>query len=160
VNVSKFGRKLAGAGGFINISQTARKIVFVGTFTANGLEVSIKEGELKVENEGSVAKLVPEVEQITFNAKFALENEQQVLYVTERCVFELTDVGIELIEVAPGVDLQTDILDQLPFEPIVNDPAPMDARIFNDAPMALVQRDELTTRRRAKQTENLKPRAA
>ena len=160
VNVSKFGRKLAGAGGFINISQTARKIVFVGTFTANGLEVSINEGELNIENEGSVAKIVPDVEQITFNARSALENEQQVLYVTERCVFELTDAGIELIEVAPGVDLQTDILAQLPFEPIVNDPAPMDPRIFNDAPMGVVQRDELTTRRRAKQTENLKPRAA
>jgi len=120
----------------------------------------VNNGELSIENEGSVAKLVPDVEQITFNADFALENEQQVLYVTERCVFELTPAGIELIEVAPGVDLEKDILEQLPFEPIVNNPTQMDVRIFTDAPMGLVQRDELTTRRRAKQSKDLKPRAA
>ena len=138
LNVSKFGPKLAGAGGFINISQNARKVVFVGTFTAGALEVAIADGQLKILEDGHGAKFVAQVEQRTFAGSIALERGQPVLYVTERCVFRLTAAGMELVEIAPGVDLQRDILDRMDFRPIVREPLPtMDARIFRDEPMHL-----------------------
>ncbi len=143
VNVSRFGPKLAGAGGFINISQNARRMVFVGTFTASGLVISIKDGRIVVDREGTARKCVRAVGHVTFSGPYAAERGQDVLYVTERCVFRLTEKGPELIEVAPGVDMDRDILDLMAFEPIVNRPTIMDRRIFLPKPMEL--RDDMLT---------------
>ena len=138
LNVSKFGPKLAGAGGFINISQKAKKVIFVGTFTAGGLKVSVNEGQLSIDQEGKVKKFVKEVEHVTFSGAYAVSKNQPVLYVTERCVFKLTEAGMELIEVAPGVDIDKDILPHMDFKPVINGtPTPMDARIFRPEPMGL-----------------------
>lgn len=138
LNVSRFGPKLAGAGGFINISQNAKKIVFVGTFTAGGLEVSVQDGKLSIDAEGRSKKFINEVEEITFSAEFAKSQKQPVFYVTERCVFSLTDDGLELIELAPGIDIEKDILQQMEFTPILNYPIPlMDERIFRPESMGL-----------------------
>lgn len=141
LNVSRFGSRLPGAGGFINISQNARKCVFVGTFTAGGLEVLISDGKLKIEHDGEFVKFINEVEQRTFSGPYAARNDKQVLYITERCVFELTKEGMELTEVAPGIDIQRDILEKMEFEPVVRVPRLMDARIFRPEPMGL--RDDL-----------------
>ena len=137
VNVSGFGTRLAGAGGFINISQNARRVVFAGTLTAGGLEVAIANGELEIVREGRSRKFVRQVEQITFNGAYAAECGQPVLYVTERCVFRRGREGMELIEVAPGIDVGRDILAQMDFTPIVRNPGLMDPRIFRDEPMQL-----------------------
>jgi len=128
--VSRFGPKLAGAGGFINITQNSRTVIFVGTFTAGGLKIAVQDGQLEILKEGRARKFVNQVEQITFSGPYAAASDQNVLYVTERCVFRLTTQGLELIEVAPGVDLERDILGQMDFRPIVNHPVAMDARIF------------------------------
>jgi propionate CoA-transferase len=130
VNVSRFGPRLAGAGGFINISQNARRVVFVGTFTAGGLEVVVEDGRLRIVSEGSKKKLVESVEQITFNGSLAAERGQAVLYVTERCVFRRVPEGLELTEIAPGIDIDRDILAHMDFAPIVRDVRLMDSRIF------------------------------
>jgi propionate CoA-transferase len=137
VNVSRFGPKLAGAGGFINITQNARHLVFAGTFTAGGLRIAIEDGDMTIVKEGRSRKFVKKVEQITFNGTYAAENGQPVLYVTERCVFRRTPEGMELIEVAPGIDIERDILAQMDFRPIVREPRPMDPRIFRTQPMQL-----------------------
>jgi propionate CoA-transferase len=138
LNVSKFGPKLAGAGGFINISQNAKKVVFVGTFTAGGLKVAVNDRQLTIEEEGRVKKFVKQVEQVTFSGAFAVSKTQPVLYVTERCVFALTREGMKLIEVAPGIDIEKDILRHMDFKPVINGiPALMDARIFSPDPMGL-----------------------
>ncbi|MEO5693130.1 MAG: acyl CoA:acetate/3-ketoacid CoA transferase [Usitatibacter sp.] len=137
VNVSRFGPKLAGAGGFINISQSARNLVFAGTFTAGGLRVEIDGTDLVIVKEGTKRKFVKAVEQITFSGAYAAEKGQSVLYVTERCVFRRTVDGMELVEVAPGIDIERDILAQMDFKPIVRSPRIMDARIFADEPMHL-----------------------
>ena len=142
LNVSKFGTKLAGAGGFINISQNAKKVVFVGTFNAGRLAVAVEDGALKIVEEGSAQKFVNQVEHCTFSGPYAAKRKQPVLYVTERCVFALRDTGLELVEIAPGIDLQKDILDQMAFVPIMDTPPRlMDARIFRPEPMGL--RDSL-----------------
>jgi propionate CoA-transferase len=137
INVSRFGPKLAGAGGFINITQNSRVVVFVGTFTAGGLKVAVQNGQLRIDKEGRARKFVKKVEQVTFSAAQAIKNGQRVLYVTERCVFQLTPEGLELIEVAPGIDVARDILAHMDFEPIVRQPAVMDERIFRAEPMQL-----------------------
>ena len=140
LNVSKFGPKLAGCGGFINISQTAAKVVFVGTLTTGGLKVAVADGKLQIVQEGKVKKFVNKVEQVTFSAKYALSNNQPVYYVTERCVFELIESGLKLIEVAPGIDIDQEILAQMEFAPIITDtPRLMDPRIFSGAAMELKQ---------------------
>ena len=137
VNVSRFGPRLAGAGGFINITQNARRLVFAGTFTAGGLEVAVHDAGLEIIKEGRSRKFVKKVEQITFNGAYAAECGKPVLYVTERCVFRRGPEGMELIEVAPGIDIERDILAHRDFEPLVRDPVAMDPRIFRDAPMHL-----------------------
>ena len=142
VNVSKFGPKLAGAGGFINISQKAKKVIFMGTFTAKGLKVSAGQGRLSIEQEGQARKFVKQVEHVTFSGEYAAREGRSILYVTERCVFKLTTGGLQLVEIAPGVDLQKDILDQMEFMPLIEgEPGLMDARIFKSPVMNL--KDEL-----------------
>ena len=137
VNVSRFGPRLAGAGGFINISQNARRLVFAGTFTTGGLEIAIENDALRIVREGRNKKFIREVEQVTFNGAYAAESGQPVLYVTERCVFRRGREGMELIEIAPGIDVSRDILAQMEFTPIVRNPGLMEARIFRDEPMQL-----------------------
>ncbi len=137
INVSKFGPKITGCGGFINITQNAKKVIYCGTFTASGLKVSVEDGKLVILQEGKVKKLIPQVEQVTFSGDYAAKHGQPVLYVTERAVFELTPEGVELKEIAPGVDLQKDVLDQMDFKPIIKDIKTMDERIFRDAPMGI-----------------------
>jgi propionate CoA-transferase len=144
LNVSKFGPKLAGAGGFINISQNAKKVIFVGTFTAGGLKISLEDGSLKIDREGKVNKFINQVEHVTFSGEYAKMKKQSVLYVTERCVFALTGDGMELIEIAPGMDVEKHILENMDFKPIVRGtPKQMDARIFKPAHMGL--KDEVLT---------------
>ncbi|HEY0206613.1 MAG TPA: hypothetical protein VGC15_20990, partial [Acetobacteraceae bacterium] len=137
VNVSRFGKRLAGAGGFINISQNARKLVFAGTFTAGGLQVAIEDGHLRIVQEGRSRKFIEAVEQVTFSGSLAGETGQPVFYVTERCVLRRTAEGMELTEVAPGMDIGRDILAHMDFRPIVRDPRPMDPRLFQPQPMGL-----------------------
>jgi propionate CoA-transferase len=137
VNVSRFGGRLAGAGGFINISQNARKVVFTGTFTAGGLQLAIANGLLRIVQEGRSRKFIERVEQITFSGSFAGEAGQAVLYVTERCVLRRTAEGVELIEVAPGIDIDRDILAHMDFRPILRAPTLMDARLFEPEPMGM-----------------------
>ena len=137
LNVSRFGPKLAGAGGFINISQNARKIVFAGTFTAGGLRIAIEDGRLGIVREGRARKFVEKVGQVTFSGAYAAEIGQPVLYVTERCVFRRTQKGVELVEVAPGIDIERDILAHMDFAPIVEAPDEMDPRIFRPGAMGL-----------------------
>jgi propionate CoA-transferase len=137
VNVSRFGPRLAGCGGFIDISQNSKKIVFAGTFTAGDTRVAIGDGRLRIVREGGQRKFVRDVEQITFSGETARRNGLQVFYVTERCVFTLTSAGVELIEIAPGVDLEKDILAYMDFRPIMDKPRLMDERIFRLPPMGL-----------------------
>jgi propionate CoA-transferase len=137
VNVSRFSNRLAGAGGFINISQSAKKLVFAGTFTSGGLKVAVEDGSLHVLREGAAHKFMSAVEQITFSGDYAAETGQSVLYVTERCVLQRTAAGVELIEIAPGVDLNRDVLSHMGFKPIIRNIQLMDARIFRNGPMGL-----------------------
>jgi propionate CoA-transferase len=137
LNVSKFGPRLAGAGGFINISQNAKSVVFCGTFTAGSLQLGFADGKLQIIKEGRTRKFVHEVEHRTFSGKYASLRGQPVLYVTERCVFRLTPDGLEMIELAPGIDIEKDVLAHMDFKPIVNQPKLMDARLFLPKPMGL-----------------------
>ena len=138
LNVSKFGPRLAGAGGFIDISQNAKKVVFVGTFTTGKLKVAIDGGKLRILQEGKVRKFVAEVEHLTFSGPEAVRRGLEVIYITERCVFRLCPEGLELTEIAPGADLRKDILDQMDFAPVMRrEPALMDALIFRDEAMGL-----------------------
>ncbi len=130
VNVSKFGARFAGVGGFVNISQSARRLVFCGTFTSGGLEVAVEEGRLRIVREGNVQKFVRDLEQLCFHAGRAHERGQHVLVVTERAVFETTAAGLTLVEVAPGIDLERDILEQMEFRPAIANPVLMPAHCF------------------------------
>jgi propionate CoA-transferase len=144
LNVSKFGPKLAGAGGFINISQNAKEVVFVGTFGAGRLRIALSNGKLSILEEARARKFVEAVEHVTFSGAYATARGQRVLYVTERCVFSLGPNGLELVEVAPGIDVERDILALMDFKPVIpRDPSLMDPRIFRDGVMDL--RDDLLT---------------
>lgn len=138
LNVSKFGPKIAGTGGFVDITQYTPKVVFTGTFTAAGLKEEFKDGKLHIVQEGKVKKFVKHVQQITFSGKVAYDSKQEVWYVTERAVFKLVANGIELVEIAPGIDLQKDVLDQMEFKPIIADNLKtMDSRIFQEPVMGI-----------------------
>jgi propionate CoA-transferase len=149
VNVSKFGPRIAGAGGFINITQSTKTVVFCGTLTASGLKVGIGNGRLKIINEGKIRKLVQKVEHITFSGDYGRSSGQRILYVTERAVFELRPEGVTLTEIAPGVDLQKDVLNLMDFRPLIaSDLRQMDPRIFEGkTPMGI--KDEILNGNRA-----------
>jgi propionate CoA-transferase len=133
VNASKLAGTTVGPGGFIDIAQNARKTIFCGTFDAKGTEYRTGDGRLEIKQPGKVRKFVEEVDQITFSGSQAQLQEQEVLYVTERAVFRLTPEGLLLTEVAPGIDLHEDILEQMDFPPqIPQPPALMDSSIFTD----------------------------
>ena len=142
VNVSLFGngpaRMVAGIGGFINITQSTRSLVFMGTLTTGGLTVVVEDARLRIVSEGRSRKLVDQVEHLSFSGPYASQLGTRVLYVTERAVFRLHEGGLELIEIAPGVDLQRDIIAQCarPIS-VASDLREMDRRIFTDAPMGV-----------------------
>ncbi len=136
VNVSRFGSRTVGCGGFIEITQNAKNVVFCSTFTTGGLEIAVKDGVLKIINEGKFKKFIRAVDQITFSAGFASRRRQNVLYITERAVFKLADNGIVLTEVAPGIDIERDILRHMDFNPIISpDLREMEAAIFKEESM-------------------------
>jgi len=138
INVSKFGKSITGCGGFINISQNTKKVVYLGTFTAGGLECKIENGSIKIEKEGKAKKFVDKVMQVTYSGEYGAEINQDVLYITERGVFKLVKGGIELIEIAPGIDLQKDILDQMEFKPFISDDLKtMPSSIFDEPNIGL-----------------------
>lgn len=138
VNVARVGRTPIGPGGFIDISQKARTVVFCGTFRGGGIAVDVTGDEVRLEREGRYAKLVGRVDAVTFSAERAHAQGQRVVYVTERAVFELGPDGVELVEVAPGVDVERDVLRQMEFEPVVRgEPRLMDPRLFTPGRMGL-----------------------
>jgi propionate CoA-transferase len=138
VNVSRFGDRIIGFGGFINISQNARKVVFSGTFSAGGLRMEWPDGRTRIVQEGRSAKLVDTVRQISYSAAYGRERGQQVLYVTERAVFRPCETGVEIVEIAPGIDLERDVLARMGFRPrVANDLKTMDRRLFAQTPMDL-----------------------
>ncbi len=138
VNVSKFGPRIAGCGGFIDITQNAKKVFFCGTFTAGGLKTKIENGKLVIEKEGREPKFIKQVEQITFSGSYAASMDQPVMYITERAVFELRKDGVYLTEAAPGIDVQKQITDLMGFEPKIDGAVKiMDPRIFKEGIMGL-----------------------
>jgi propionate CoA-transferase len=137
INVSRFSGRLVGCGGFIDISQRSKKVVFVGTFAAGGLMVAVEEGRLAIVQEGRHPKFVAVIDEITFSGRVAAAEEREILYVTERCVFRLRERGLELAEVAPGIDIERDILARLPFPLVVGQIRPMEPAIFKPEPMGL-----------------------
>lgn len=140
VNVSKFNGRVTGPGGFIDLAQKTKKLILMGTFTAGRLREYCEKGKLLIDHEGIYKKFKKKVEQITFSGEYAAAMKQDVLIVTERAVFRLTDKGLMLTEIAPGIDLQKDILDQMEFMPLISPQLrEMDQRIFCEAPMGLAK---------------------
>ncbi|HHT0369182.1 TPA: acyl CoA:acetate/3-ketoacid CoA transferase [Raoultella planticola] len=138
VNISRFGDLIVGVGGFINISQNARTVIFNGTLTAGGLNINWPSGKTEIIQEGKHQKFVDKLEQICFSARLAHQRRQKVLFVTERAVFQLTKKGLELIEVAPGVDLERDIFAHMAFRPVISSNLrEMDPRIFTQERMCI-----------------------
>jgi propionate CoA-transferase len=138
VNVSRFNGRIIGIGGFINISQNAKKVVFGGTFTTGSLQISWPEGQTVIHSEGKIPKFVSQLEQVSYSGPFAQERGQVALYITERAVFQRGPDGLELIEIAPGIDLERDVLAHMQFRPSISpDLTLMDARLFRPEPMSL-----------------------
>jgi len=138
VNVSKFGGRVVGPGGFINISQNAKKVCYCGTFTAGKQQIEVRDGKLCIVQDGPGIKFVKELEQVTFSGEYARFKEQPVLFITERAVFVNAENGIMLTEIAPGVDLERDIIGKMEFRPLISESLKeMDARIFRDSKMGL-----------------------
>ncbi len=138
VNVSKIGSRIIGCGGFINITHATKEVVFCGEFAAVDSAIEIKEGKMRIVSEGKMAKFVDRVVQITYSGKVARNGGRKALFVTERCVFKLVPGGLLLTEIAPGVDLEKDILNQMQFRPLIAENLqPMDPRIFQDRPMGI-----------------------
>jgi propionate CoA-transferase len=138
INVSRFGTRIPGCGGFIDITQNAREVIFCGTFTTSGLEVAVRGGRLEILSEGKIRKFIKQVEHITFSGRYAQRTGQKVLYITERAVFSLSGNGLELIEIAPGIDIQKDILANMDFIPILPEKIrEMDYRLFREEKMEL-----------------------
>ena len=139
INVSKFGPRIAGCGGFVNITQNAKKVFFCGTFTAGGIKTHVEDGKLGIDQEGREQKMIDTVEQITFSGAYANKTGQPVMYISERAVFELRSDGVYLTEVAPGIDVQKQVVDQMGFTPKMEAGGPrlMDARIFAEGLMGL-----------------------
>jgi propionate CoA-transferase len=140
VNASRFGDRVPGCGGFINISQNSGKVIFVGTFTSGGLDAAVTDGAIEIKKEGKHRKFVDKVSQITFSGAEAAKRGQEVVYVTERCVFQLRPGGLELTEVAPGIDVKKNILDILPFKPIMKNVREMERAIFAVPPLRIRDR--------------------
>lgn len=140
INASRFANRVSGCGGFINISQSSKKVVFMGTFSSGGLKVSIADGRVAIDQEGRFSKFVAAVGQVTFSGAVASNRHQDVLYVTERCTLRLGPAGLELTEIAPGLELERDVLKRLPFTPTVVGPSIMDPSIFQPGPMGLRER--------------------
>lgn len=138
INVSKFGSRIAGCGGFVDITQNAKRVFFCGTFTAGGLKTKVEDGRLVITQEGREQKLIDTVQQITFSGSYASKIGQPVMYITERAVFELRSDGVYLTEVAPGIDVQTQVIGLMGFIPKTDGkPRLMDQRIFSDGLMGL-----------------------
>jgi len=137
VNVSRFGNRIAGCGGAINLTQRSKNVVFLTPFTSGGLEAVIEQGQVEIRQEGRYGKFVDKVGQVTFSGEVALSQQQNITYVTERCVMKLGSHGLELTEIAPGVDMESQILSLLPFDVVVDDPRSMDKAIFESGPMGL-----------------------
>ena len=140
VNASRFGDRVPGCGGFINISQNSGKVIFVGTFTSGGFDAAVTDGAIEIKKEGKHRKFVDKVSQITFSGAEAAKRGQEVVYVTERCVFQLRPGGLELTEVAPGIDVKKNILDILPFKPIMKNVREMERAIFAVPPLRIRDR--------------------
>ncbi|MFB4165477.1 acyl CoA:acetate/3-ketoacid CoA transferase [Alteribacillus sp. JSM 102045] len=139
VNVSKFGKMTTGCGGFIDITQNAKKVVFCFTFSAGGLQADITDHSLNIVQEGKYHKFVDQLHQITFSGAFSQNKKQNILYITERAVFELTEKGLEIIEVAPGIDLERDVLDHMAFKPSISaNLKTMEAFLFNPDKMNIL----------------------
>ena len=141
VNSTKMGERCTGAGGFVDITQNAKCVVYLGTFTAKGTEYSFDGNELRILKEGAVKKMVRRVRQVSFNGPRARKSGQRVVVVTERAVFELVPEGVRLVEIAPGIDLKTQVLDMMDFSPIVaDDLTTMSTSLFErDGPCGLLE---------------------
>jgi propionate CoA-transferase len=142
VNVSKFGVANPGAGGFIDIAQSAKRLVFTGTFTTGGLEVGFADGKLKIVKEGKVRKFAKQVEHITYAVIDGVKRGQTAHVITERAVFEVAPEGLILTEIAPGIDVRRDVLDQMEYAPwqVASDLKLMDAGFFSDKSSALAEK--------------------
>ena len=139
VNASRFGNIVTGCGGFIDISQNAKKVVFCGTF-AVGAVCSLENGKLSIKYPGKIKKFINRVEQVTFCGNYAIKKGQRILYITERAVFEISEKGLILTEVAPGVNIDRDILALMEFKPFMPDKIHlMEASVFHDGPLDLPQ---------------------